>query len=83
MALVRLRDSSSLISLGSALYLKSLYGVGIMHHVRSNIPSEGRESVKKVKTYCYDLDGDQNENPESVFERLQEGNQLAGARLLK
>ena len=50
---------------------------------RIHLPSKWRKSVKKVETYCDNLDGDQNENPESVLERLQEGNQLTGTRLLK
>ena len=84
MALVRFRDSSSLISLGSALYLKLCWCCPVViKKKRIHLPSKWRKSVKKVETYCDNLDGDQNENPESVLERLQEGNQLTGTRLLK
>lgn len=69
MALVRFSDSSSLISLGSALYLEYV-DAPLAAREKTHLPSKWRESVKKVETYCDNLDGDEDENPESVLERL-------------
>ena len=84
MALVRLRDSSSLTSPGSVLYLRGTMGcTGTrLSLVSLASPAEGGEPVEEVEADGDNLDGDEDQDPERVLEGLQEGDQLARPRLL-
>ena len=85
MALVRLRDSSSFTSPGSVLYLRGTRGcTGTrLSLVSLASPAEGGEPVEEVEAERDDVDGDEDEEPERVLERLQERHQLRRPGLLK